>query len=84
MRPLTKDGIQYWAFGEPIEQREMWMRCDYARSSLSLSKRIRSDTTLCFQRSELAQTRSGRGKVVVTCVDSTHQANKTLRPYRSR
>ncbi len=84
LKPMEKDGIQYWAFGAPIGKREMWMRCEYAKTSVTLSKQIRSDTALCFQRSDLNPGNAGKNEVVVMCVDSSHKANETLQPYQAQ
>lgn len=84
LKPMEKDGIQYWAFGAPIGKREIWMRCEYAHASVTLSKQIRSDTALCFQRSDLNPGNAGKNEVVVMCVDSSHKANETLQPYQAQ
>lgn len=84
LKPMEKNGIQYWAFGEPIRKREMWMRCEYAQTSVTLSKMIRSDTVLCFQRSDLGPEKAVKSEVVIMCVDSSHKANETLKPYQAQ
>ena len=84
LKPMEKDGIQYWAFGAPIGKREMWMRCEYAKTSVTLSKQIRSDTALCFQRSDLNPEKVIRNEVVVMCVNLSHKANETLQPYQAQ
>ncbi|MFZ6781190.1 STY0301 family protein [Undibacterium sp. Ji83W] len=84
LKPMEKDGNQYWAFGAPIGRREMWMRCEYAKTSVTLSKQIRSDTALCFQRSDLNPEKTIGNEVVAMCVDSSHKANETLQPYQAQ
>ncbi|MDQ1835596.1 STY0301 family protein [Massilia scottii] len=84
LKPLEKNNIQFWAFGAPIEKEEMWMRCEYAHTSVTLSKRIHSTTALCFQRSALNSAKAVKSKVVAECVDSSHKANDTLKPYQSK
>jgi hypothetical protein len=83
LKPMEKDGIQYWAFGAPIGKTEVWMRCQYAQTSVTLSKRVRSNTTLCFQPGDMSTEKAVKSKVVIMCVDSSHKANESLRPYQA-
>jgi hypothetical protein len=84
LKPLEKNGTQFWAFGAPIGKREVWMRCEYAHSAFALSRQVFPDTALCFQRTEIGSRKAVKNRVVVMCVNASHKANETLRPYQAR
>ncbi|TBR36157.1 MULTISPECIES: STY0301 family protein [Dyella] len=51
LRPdVEKDGEAIWNFSRPIGDEELWMRCFYWGSNISLSKRIEPQVQRCTER----------------------------------
>lgn len=51
LAPQESSGKQVWRFSRPVGNEEMWMRCWYDGTSLTLSSRLQPEVTECHRTS---------------------------------
>lgn len=73
LAPREINKILTWRFVKEVGSNEVWMRCLYSGTSITLTARVHSDVVECFRKDVRSPTQPKKQMVVAMCVDTSHK-----------